>query len=68
MGWTRREFLALASVGAVAGITGCTPSRETPQTPAEDQVEPDPSVDLAEFESLALDTSAWRYDEKNDVY
>lgn len=67
MGCTRREFLALASLGTVAGIAGCTPSRPQedpdPQDPAVD-----PSVDLKEFESLALDTSAWRYDEQNDVY
>lgn len=67
MGCTRREFLALASLGTVAGIAGCTPSRPQedpgPQDPAVD-----PSVDLKEFESLALDSAAWRYDEQNDVY
>ena len=68
MGCTRREFLALASAGAAAGLAGCTPSRQTPQEPTEDPVSPDPSVDLSEFESLALDASAWRYDEDNDVY
>lgn len=69
MGCTRREFLALASMGTVAGLAGCTPSRQTEQTPADEPAQPtDPSVDLAEFESLALDSGAWRYDEKNDVY
>ena len=68
MGCTRREFLALASAGTVAGLAGCVPSRQTPQTPSDDTSSPDPSVDLSEFESLALDASAWRYDEDNDVY
>ena len=68
MGCTRREFLALASAGTVAGLAGCVPSRQTPQTPSDDTSSPDPSVDLSEFESLALDASAWRYDEDNEVY
>lgn len=69
MGCTRREFLALASMGTVAGLAGCTPSRQAEQTPADEPAQPtDPSVDLAEFESLALDSGAWRYDESNDVY
>ena len=68
MGCTRREFLALASAGAAVGLAGCTPSRPVAQDPEQDPASPDPSVDLAEFESLALDSSAWRYDEDNDVY
>ena len=66
MGCTRREFLALASAGTVAGIAGCTPAQRY-DSPAEEPAA-EPSVDLAEFESLALDTSAWRYDSENDVY
>lgn len=66
MGCTRREFLALASAGTVAGIAGCTPAQRN-DSPAEEPAA-EPSVDLAEFESLALDTSAWRYDSENDVY
>ena len=68
MGCTRREFLALASAGAAVGLAGCTPAAQPPQTPTEDPESPDPSVDLTEFESLALDAGAWRYDEENDVY
>ena len=68
MGCTRREFLALASMGTAVGIAGCTPSRPADPAPSDDPVTPDPSVDLSEFESLALDTGAWRYDEENDVY
>ena len=67
MGCTRREFLALASVGTVAGIAGCTPAQRN-DPPAEEPPAADPSVDLTEFEGLALDASAWRYDSENDVY
>lgn len=68
MGCTRREFLALASAGALAGMAGCTPAQREPETPADDPAQEAPAVDLAEFESLALDASAWRYDEEADVY
>lgn len=68
MGFTRREFLALASAGAAVGLAGCAPTQQPQQPPTEDPESPDPSVDLTEFESLALDPSAWRYDEDNDVY
>ena len=68
MGCTRREFLALASVGTLAGMAGCTPTQTEPSAPAEDVPQETPDVDLAEFESLALDPSAWRYDEEEDVY
>ena len=68
MGCTRREFLALASAGAAVGLAGCTPSRPVDQDPGQDPASPDPSVDLSEFEPLAIDPSAWRYDDENDVY
>lgn len=68
MGCTRREFLALASLGTVAGIAGCTPTRQPEEPAPQEPSDVDPSVDLKEFESLALDSSAWRYDEENDVY
>lgn len=68
MGCTRREFLALASVGTLAGMAGCTPTQTEPSAPAEDVPQETPDVDLAEFQSLALDPSAWRYDEEADVY
>lgn len=68
MGCTRREFLALASMGAAAGLAGCTTTSQETTAPAEDSTDATASVDLSEFESLALDSSAWRYDEDNDVY
>ena len=68
MGCTRREFLALASVGTIAGMAGCTPSQPAQEAtpPASDPTKP--SVDVTEFESLALDPSAWRYDSDNNIY
>ena len=70
MGCTRREFLALASMGTTAvGLAACTPDRQPVEPPAaEEPSEETPQVDLEEFKDLALDTSAWRYDEDNDVY
>ena len=72
MGCTRREFLTLASAGAAAGLVGCTPAQrpsEPEEEPSAESDEPtEPEVDLTEFEGLALDTSAWRYDDDNDVY
>ena len=68
MGCTRREFLALASVGTLAGVAGCTPAQKEPEPPADDASQETPPVDLAEFESLALDPSAWHYDEEGDIY
>lgn len=66
MGCTRREFLALASIGTIAGVAGCTPSRQEPQPDSGAPAEP--QVDLEEFKSLALDMGAWKYDADNDVY
>ena len=68
MGCTRREFLALASAGTMVGLAGCTPSRPSTPTQTEEPTDPEPSVDLSEFEGLSLDASAWRYDEENDIY
>ena len=67
MGFTRRDFLALAGVGTLAGIAGCT---KPEQKPAEDPGNgpQDSQVDLEEFKDLALNEGAWRYDEDNDVY
>lgn len=67
MGCTRREFLALASVGAAGGLAACAPAQQ-PDSAPDEQVPSNPDVDLEEFKSLALNQSAWRYDEDNDVY
>lgn len=67
MGFTRREFLALAGAGTLAGLAGCNkPAQQPTDAPGSDGQ--DPQVDLEEFKSLALDEGAWRYDEDNDVY
>lgn len=68
MGCTRREFLALASVGSVAGLVGCTPAQRPAAQPDDDADQPPADVDLNEFADLALDASAWRYDADHDVY
>ena len=68
MGCTRREFLALASAGAVAGMAGCTPASK-PSSPSTDApAQETPPVDVEKFKSLALNQGAWKYDEDNDVY
>lgn len=67
MGCTRREFLALASVGTLAGAVGCTPAQHASEPPAGD-APAEPEVDASQFESLALDASAWRFDEEHNVY
>lgn len=68
MGCTRREFLALASAGTIAGVAGCTPARQGADPQGSDTQAPASDVDLNEFASLALDASAWRYDDEHDVY
>ena len=75
MGWTRREFLELASAGAASvGLAACgAPTRQqqdtsSDQTSSDTVAPPSDNVDLGEFKSLALDTSAWKYDKDNDVY
>ena len=69
MGCTRREFLALASASAAVGLAACTPEAQ-PSKPAapEEPGDETPDVDLSKFESLAIDSSKWHYDEDNDVY
>ena len=67
MGCTRREFLALASVGTIAGMAGCAPAQHEVE-PSTDEGQTTPPVDASKFESLALDPSAWRFDGENNVY
>ena len=67
MGCTRREFLALASAGTIAGMAGCSPAQRSPETPTEDPQAETP-VDASKFEKLALDSSAWRFDSESNVY
>ena len=68
MGCTRREFLALASVGTIAGMAGCTPAQQTTDTPSTSDPQESPDVDASKFKGLALDSSAWRFDDENNVY
>lgn len=68
MGCTRREFLALASMGTIAGVTGCTPADRSAQTQPSDDATQQTDVNLSEFESLAIDNAAWRFDSERNVY
>ena len=74
MSWTRREFLELASAGAASmGLAACSaPTRQQADNNSDQSTDtttqPADNVDLGEFKSLALDTSAWKYDADNDVY
>lgn len=68
MGCTRREFLALASMGTIAGVTGCTPADHSAQTQPSDDATQQTDVNLTEFESLAIDNAAWRFDSERNVY
>ena len=67
MGCTRREFLALASVGSLLGAAGCTPAHQDSDAPSR-ETEAEEPVDVSKFERLAIDPSAWRHDDENDVY
>lgn len=69
MSCTRKEFLAAMSAGTALCLAACTPSN-TQQTTQQDSDSNDqqPSVDLTEFQSLALDMKSWKYDSANDVY
>lgn len=69
MSCTRREFLAVASVGTALGLAACTPSNNQDDSQqSDDDSQQQPTVDLNEFEGLALDNSKWKYDSANDVY
>lgn len=68
MGCTRREFLALASMGTLAGAAACTPAEKGPAASPGDDAPVEKPVDASKFKKLALDPSAWSYDEEHDVY
>ena len=59
MGFTRREFLALAGAGTLAGIAGCSkPAQEQPAGDSNAGGGKASQVDLEEFRDLALDEGA----------
>ena len=74
MDCTRRDFLALASAGTVIGLSACANSAVKDDSTSSSSSASDSSsstastVDLKEFEKLAINTSSWKYDEDNDVY
>lgn len=79
MDCTRKAFVSMLATGSAMFVAGCSafqPDAGEPQgdaqsdnKPAEEKEEPqEPKVDLKEFEKLAINMDAWRYDSENDVY
>lgn len=74
MNLTRRSMLAL--MGSAAGLAACARAQEEvePEVPAEEEapvpqeVDWEPTINLDEFEDLAINMDAWQYDEANDCY
>lgn len=64
MNVTRRSFLALASMGALGMLAGCTDEGDALLGSAADGESPSALPSGA----LAFDAAAWRYDADNDVY
>lgn len=72
MNVTRRGLLALFGMGGLAGLSACkrqTAGNDDSQKKEESADKPsEPKVDLEEFEDLAIDMSAWEYDEIGNCY
>ena len=78
MDFTRRGFLHLGLGAVTLGLGACTnepTSVEQDADTVEDTVEEtteeaveEPEVDPRAFRKLTIDSSAWKYDEENDVY
>ena len=67
MNVSRRDFLALSTAAAGLGMAACSrPGGQQEQ--GGDQPQEQPSVNLEEFEGLALKDDAWKYDATNDCY
>lgn len=71
--------MSLAAMSGASGLAACSWRRkhEEPEPepevveeepPKAEEVEWEPTVDLTEFEDLALNMDAWQYDEANDCY
>ncbi len=67
MGFTRRQFLAFAGMAGAAGLAGCSKPADDSKGSASDSGQK-ADVDVNEFKDLAIDMSAWKYDEENDCY
>ncbi len=61
MDMSRRGFLALAGAASAMGLAACRGNGKS------DKPE-DVKVNLNEYKKLAIDDSAWNYDETNDCY
>lgn len=76
MDLSRRRFLRLAGLGGL-GLAACSlkpdrieeqPAEDAPTEEAKPAEPEEPSIDLQEFEGLAIDPAAWSYDETHDCY
>ena len=78
---TRKEFVSLLAAGSALAVAGCVGpdsphalSAEEQPTKAKQEAEPEveepaePEVDLDEFEKLAIDMDAWKFDSENGVF
>ncbi len=71
MGFTRRQFLALAGMAGAAGLSGCSKPSGTDSgsgSDADSSSAGASDVDLNEFKDLAINMGSWKYDEENDCY
>lgn len=65
---SRREFLTLASTGALAALAGCASENTTQPSETDQEGSEKEQVDVKKFEALKIDNSAWNYDDDNDVW
>lgn len=66
---SRRSFLSLAAAAGATALSGCRPAEDdVAATTAAATQEKASTVDLTEFEKLALDSNKWNYDATNDVW
>lgn len=63
----RRSFVGLGAAG-LAALGGCVQPQTTSDSSKQDQTSSPQQTNNTEFEKLALDMSAWKYDAANDCY
>ena len=63
---TRRSFLA--ALGASAAMVGCASSGESSSSSPDDSADEPASSNPSSASSLTLDSTAWSYDQENDIY
>lgn len=69
---TRRDFVSLASGATLMGLAACASAGSGQDVNTDGssskEEEHDVEVDLKEFEALAIDANAWKYDKVHDVF